>query len=87
MKDYKRMRQMLKDSVQYVMVPQARYAQGIGLYVSYDIVAYDSTKRDIIAIAPDVTADRNSALRIVGQFNRYQLSPIHLEEAIEDALN
>ena len=87
MKDYKRMRQMLKDSVQYVMVPQARYAQGIGLYVSYDIVAYDSTKRDIVAMAPDVTADRNTALHIVGKFNRYQLSPIHLKEAIDDALN
>lgn len=87
MKKSNQMRQMLRDAVQYIMIPQARYAQGIGLYVSYDIVAYDSTKRDIIAIAPDVTADRNTALRIVGQFNRYQLSPIHLEEAIEDALN
>lgn len=87
MKDYKRMRKMLKDSVQYVMVPQARYAQGIGLYVSYDIVAYDFTKRDIVAMTPDVTADRNTALRIVGKFNRYQLSPIHLQDAIDDALS
>ena len=87
MKDYKRMRNMLRDSIQYIMVPQARYAQGIGLYVSYDIVAYNAIKRDIVAIALDVTADRNTALRIVGQFNRYQLSPIHLEEAIDDALS
>ena len=87
MKDLKRMKYMLKDSIQYIIAPKARYAQGIGLYVSYDIVAYDSTKRDIVAMAPDVTADRNTALHIVGKFNRYQLSPIHLKEAIDDALN
>ena len=41
------MRQMLRDAVQYIMIPQARYAQGIGLYVSYDIVAYKAMAEKI----------------------------------------
>lgn len=77
---------MMKDLTQYIMMPKIRYAPGIGTYVSYDIAAYNCLQRDTIAIAWDVTSDRNLALRMVGKFNRYQLDPCHLEEAIFDML-
>ena len=80
------MSRMMKDLIQYIMMPKIRYAPGIGTYVSYDIAAYDCFEQDIVAIAWDVTADRNTALRIVGKFNRYQLAPCHLLDAIFDLL-
>ena len=73
---------MMKDLTQYIMMPKIRYAPGIGTYVSYDIAAYDGLKRDFVTIVWDATSDRDLALRMVGQFNRYQLSPIHLKDAI-----
>jgi len=86
MQDSKVMANMLKDLTQYILVPNIRYARGIGTYVSYDIAAYDSFYRDIVAIVPDATSDRNLALRMTSKFNRYQLSPCHLYDAVLDML-
>ena len=78
---------MMKDLTQYIMMPKIRYAPGIGTYASYDIAAYDCFEHDIVSIVWDATSDRDLALRMVGQFNRYQLSPIHLKDAIADMLS
>ena len=80
------MAKMMRDMVQYIMMPKIRYSRETGTYVSYDIAAYDCFQRDIVAIVPDVTPDRNLALRMVGKFNRYQLEPCHLYDAILDML-
>lgn len=77
---------MMNDLTQFIMIPTIRYSTGIGTYVSYDIAAYDSFERDIVTIVWDVTSDRDLALSMCQKFNRYQLSPIHLEEAILDAI-
>lgn len=87
MQDGAAMDRMMRDQVQYIMMPKIRYAQGTGTYVSYDIAAYDSFRRGITALVPDATPDRELALCMVGRFNRYQLSPIHLRDAILDMLN
>ncbi len=81
------MARMMKDQTQYIMMPKIRYAPGIGTYVSYDIAAYDCFERDIVATVWDATSDRNLALRMVGKFNRYQLEPCHLKDAVLDMLN
>lgn len=86
MQDSETMANMMKDMTQYIMMPKIRYAQGVGTYVSYDIAAYDCFARDIVALVPDVTADRDTTLHIVGQLNKHQLSPIHLNDAILDML-
>lgn len=86
MQDSKTMERMMRDLTQYIICPKIRYAPGIGTYVSYDIAAYDGLKRDIVEIVWDVTSDRNLALCMVGKFNRYQLAPCHLEDAILDML-
>ena len=75
------------DLIQYIVMPKIRYAPDIGTYTSYDIAAYDCFSLDIVEIVWDVTPDRNLALRIVERFNRFQLSPIHLKDAILDMLN
>lgn len=87
MQGSERMAFMMKDLTQFIMMPKIRYAPDIGTYVSYDIAAYDCFERDIVAIVWDVTSDRNLALRMCQKFNRYQLSPVHLEEAVIDMLN
>ena len=86
MQNSETMANMMKDLTQYIMMPKFRYAQGVGTYVSYDIAAFDCFERDIVALVPDVTADRDAALHIVGQLNKHQLSPIHLNDAILDML-
>ena len=86
MQDSKAMAVMMKDITQYIMMPKIRYAPETGTYVSYDIAAYDCFQRDIAAIIWDVTSDRSLALRMVGKFNRYQLAPCHLKDAVLDML-
>lgn len=81
-----KMARMMKDQTQYIMMPKIRYARDNGTYVSYDIAAFDCFARDIVAIIPDVTSDRSLALRMVGKFNRYQLEPCHLLDAVQDML-
>lgn len=87
MQDSETMANMMKDLTQYIMMPKLRYARGIGTYVSYDIAAYDCFSRDIVTIVPDVTPDRDLALRMVEKFNRYQLEPCHLLDAVHDMLD
>ncbi|MCI8481158.1 MAG: hypothetical protein HFG08_09875 [Oscillibacter sp.] len=82
MQDSKVMASMLKDLTQYILIPNIRYAREIGIYASCDIAAYDSFYRDIVAIVPDATPDRNLAPRMTSKFNRYQLSPCHLYDAV-----
>ena len=80
------MRHMINDLTQYIMMPKIRYAIGIVTYASFDIAAYDCFKRDIVSIVCDVTSDRDLALCMCKRFNRYQLSPIQLEDAILDMI-
>lgn len=75
-----------QDQIQYIIHPTIKYAEGIGTYASYDIEAYDCFKQCIVTAVFDVTSDRNLALRMVGKFNRYQLAPCHLYDAVLDML-
>lgn len=77
---------IMDNSYQYIMISSLKYAPGIGTYASFDIAAYDCFKRDIVSIVWDVTSDRDLALRMCERFNRYQLSPIQLEDAILDMI-
>jgi len=87
MQDSKTMAFMMRDLTQYIMLPKIRYTRKGHTYVSYDIAAYDGFQRDIVQTVPDVTPDRDLALRMCERFNRYQLAPEHLLDAIHDMLN
>ena len=82
----KQMAFMLQDQVQYIMQPKIRYTPETGSFVSYDIAAYDCYTDGIVETVRSVTADRNFALQLVEKFNRCQLSPCHLRDAILDML-
>ncbi len=87
MQDSNAMAFMMRDLTQYIMQPKIRYAREVGTYVSYDIAVYDGFQRDIVQTIPDVTPDRDLAIRMCERFNRYQLEPCHLLDAIHDMLN
>lgn len=80
------MKRMLQDLTQYIMIPSIKHSPELGTYVSYDIALYDFHTHTTVELVADVTADRNRALELVELFNRCQLSPVHLKDAIEDKL-
>ena len=84
--DLETIKSIMDNSYQYIMISSLKYASGIGTYASFDIAAYDCFKRDIVSIVWDVTSDRDLALCMCERFNRYQLSPIQLEDAILDMI-
>lgn len=75
-----------QDLIQYILHPTIKHAEDIGTYASYDIEAYDCSKQCVVASVSDVTSDRRLALRMVERFNRYQLEPRHLYDAVQDML-
>ena len=76
-----------KNSIWYASMPSVQYSPDCGTYTSYDIAAYDLFRRNIVSAIRDVTPDRRTALRIVETFNRCQLAPCHLKDAILDILS
>lgn len=59
-----------------------------GTYLSYGIHAFAVYEKYIRPVAQvrDITSIASRAERLAEQLNRYQASPIHLEEIIADAL-
>ena len=74
----------MDDKVNYRIREQTRHLPGIGSYISYDILAYNSVQT--IAIVPDVSTDKSFMLKMVQCFNDYELSLIHLYDVILDML-
>lgn len=75
-------------SWRYLVIPETMDDPVLGRYDTYGIQA----KRKVIQgweqieLIHDVTIDRKFVSLLVSLFNRCQLSPIHLREALEDLL-
>lgn len=65
-----------------VMSENCRHIE-IGKYHTYGI---EVNGREYAEILHDVSIDRETVNRMVGLFNEYQLSPIHLKDAVTDLL-
>ena len=87
MHDSAELSQMMNDFTRYSMLPSLKFSPEVGTYVSYDIIAYDFFHRNTLDVVSDITTDRDLALSICYRFNKYQLSPIHLEDAILDIIS
>ena len=70
----------------YFMFRRKRYAPEIGTYHSYDIVAYGPLILGPVQIVRDVSTDAELVFRMVWAFNRYELSLLHLKDAVLDML-
>ncbi len=73
---------------EYHMVLEHHSHPDLGAYQSYGIRAFETHDMRIQAVAhcSDITTVQSEIERLTERFNRYQLSPIHLEDAIQDYL-
>ena len=58
-----------------------------GTYVSYGIYAVDSRTDQIVKQVHDVFVSESKAEKFISQCNKYELSPIHLLDVIDDTLS
>lgn len=64
-----------------------KYAPELGVYHSYDIAVYEAPFfRGPTLVLRDVTPEWDLAFRMIETFNRLNLSPIHLKDAVLDML-
>ena len=68
----------------YSTVSQQLYSADLGLYHTYGIKVEGYMQTYILS---DVSLRREAAEQMVSLFNRYQLSPLHLQDAVEDMLS
>lgn len=76
-------------NVTYGMTEE-RYFLGVDSRISYGVVAYADAEEDntatIVAAIHDVTTDKQALSALVELCNRLELSPMHLDDVIEDFL-
>lgn len=58
-----------------------------GAYVSYGINAVDSRTNEVVKRVHDVFVSESKAKEFISQCNKYELSPIHLLDVIDDTLS
>lgn len=76
----------MKQNVRYIMVSERLHSRAQGVYLSYDIVAWDATAHAIAARARYVTTDRELALHITEMLNQYRVPPQHMADAVKSLL-
>ena len=66
------------------------YSLGTESRVSYGVAAYADAEKDgtatIVASVHDITSDIRGLLKLISECNSLAVSPIHLENIIEDYL-
>lgn len=70
--------------IQYDLQIGHAYNSEYGAYVTYGITAFSRGK--VICTIEDISLDKKKVEQLVKCFNEEQLSPAHLEEAIENYL-
>jgi hypothetical protein len=68
---------------QYLPFREELHSDDIGTYVSYGIRVLDSQGNMIESIS-DVSVDKNFVTELCYLWTRYQLSPIHIQDILED---
>ena len=70
--------------IQYDLQIGHAYNSEYGAFVTYGVTAYFRGK--VVCTIEDISLDKNKVEQLVKCFNEEQLSPAHLEEAIENFL-
>ena len=73
-------------TITYYLFRRKHFVPEIGTYYSFDIVAYRLLYCPPVVVLRDVAVDGNLVLRMIQVFNKLQLSPIHLKDAVLDML-
>ncbi len=69
-------------SYTYKCIEQKLFSESIGNYITYGIEITEGNK-----IINDVSCNREKACKIIELLNQYQVSPIHLNEVIENLIS
>lgn len=67
-------------------VEEEVYGLGNCSRISWGITAYTDADKNQIAVIHDITSDRQALEELVEKCNRKHLSPIHLNDIVEDFL-
>ena len=70
--------------IQYDLQIGHAYNSEYGAYVTYGVTAYFRGK--VVCTVEDISLDKKKVEQLIKVFNEEQLSPAHLEEAIENFL-
>lgn len=70
--------------INYRLFEQTKFYNKSGYYTSYGIIVFDDEVH--IRTVPDVSLDKSAVQKLVDKFNKYELDPCHLKQAIEDYL-
>ena len=70
--------------IQYDLQIGHAYNSEYGAYVTYGVTAYFRGK--VVCTVEDISLDMKKVEQLIKVFNEEQLSPAHLEEAIENYL-
>lgn len=72
----------------YRIVSEILVSYDCDKYIAYGIQAvFERNNRMIVySTINDISTDRNQVIEMIEKFNTYELSPIHLKDAIEDML-
>lgn len=79
----KRMQHKL--GIQYLIIRETYTNPCTGQYKAYAVIVRKNL--EAVAYVPDVFIKKKQAKRFVALCNRYALDPVHLFDAIEDALD
>lgn len=72
----------------YQAIVERKYHEDIGEYRSYGIqvILVTCDGYELVRTVSDVTVDQEIILALTDKFNRLQLSPVHLMEALDNEL-
>lgn len=71
------------DKLQYCVVGEKRYHQDIGMYQTYGLLVRTKTANLCLR---DISVVRSKVEHMAAVFNRVQLAPVHLKDAVENML-
>jgi hypothetical protein len=70
----------------YLTVKEKLYHVDLGSYTSYGIECINRESGAVVVKVSDVSLDKSFVKSLASRFTRLKLSPIHLQDAVEDAL-
>ena len=69
----------------YVTFKERLFSDDIGFYDSYGIKATDESNNNILTVS-DVSVNESFVNELCRCFNLYQLDPVHLSDALDNAV-
>ena len=69
----------------YVTFKERFFSDDLGCYTSFGIKAIDTSNNDVLTVS-DVSVNEAFVNELCRSFNLYQLDPIHLSDALDDAV-